>query len=407
MLEKLLFMAIESNDTITINPSSITIVINVVVMRRRRKVAGSGSGFSKLGILVGFMDTSFERQIDLVVNIRTAQRLDKTLAQLVPKELGISRSRVQELIISGAVSDSEGKFLDDPSSRTYFGQKVIILLPRPQALDLLPENIKLDILYEDTDLLVVNKSAGMIVHPAPGVYNGTLVNALLYHCGSSLSGIGGVKRPGIVHRIDKDTSGLLVVAKTNLAHLELAKQFFQHSAERKYLAFAYGCPSKLDRKLKQLPGVTFEASDQMKVVGNICRHKVNRKKMTVSENTGRYALTRIRVKKFFGIKTSPVASLLECKLETGRTHQIRVHLNYTGYNIIGDQTYKARKRTNLGPSKEINFSVQNFKRQALHAATLGFAHPKTNEWLSFSSTLPVDMKNLLSSLERLNESFLI
>ena len=351
------------------------------------------------------MDNSFAQKIDLVVNIKTAQRLDKMLAQLIPEELGISRSRVQELIASGAVSDSGGNLLYDPSSKTYFGQKVIILLPYPKELDLSSENIKLDILYEDLDLLVVNKPAGMVVHPAPGAYNGTLVNALLYHCGETLSGIGGVKRPGIVHRIDKDTSGLLVVAKTNLAHLGLAKQFFQHSVERKYLAFAYGCPSNFDRKLNQLPGVTFGAKDQIKVVSRISRHKINRKKMAVSENSGRHAVTRIWVKKYFGIKTLPVASLLECQLETGRTHQIRVHLNYTGHSIIGDQTYKARKRTSLGPFKDINFFVDNFKRQALHAATLGFFHPKTNEWLSFSVALPEDMENLLSSLERLNESF--
>ena len=376
-------------------------------MRRTRRVTGSVGGLFKLGMLVGFMNNSFAQQIDLVVSINTAQRLDKTLAQLIPKELGISRSRVQELIISGSVSESNGNLLSDPSSKTYFGQKVIILLPHPEALDLLSENIKLDILYEDDDLLVVNKAAGMVVHPAPGAYNGTLVNALLYHCGESLSGIGGVKRPGIVHRIDKDTSGLLVVAKTNLAHSGLAKQFFQHTVERKYLAFAYGCPSTLDRKLKQLPGVTFEANDQMKVVGKICRHKVNRKKMTVSETSGRHAITRIRIKKYFGIKNSPTASLLECQLETGRTHQIRVHLNYTGHSIIGDQTYRARKRTSLGPSKDINLCVDNFKRQALHATTLGFVHPKTNEWLSFSATLPKDMKLLYSSLEGLNECFLL
>ena len=400
-------MAMASKDTITINPASITTVINVVDMRRIRSVVGSGGIFSKLGMLVGFMDSSFAKQIDLIVSTATAQRLDKTLAQLIPKELGISRSRVQELILTGAVLEPNGKFLYDPSSKTYFGQKVIILLPNPKVLDILSENIQLDILYEDADLLVVNKAAGMVVHPAPGAHNGTLVNALLYHCGESLSGIGGVKRPGIVHRIDKDTSGLLVVAKTNLAHSGLAKQFFQHSVERKYLTYAYGCPSNFDRKLKQLPGVTFEAKDQIRVMSKICRHKVNRKKMAVSDTSGRHAVTRIRVKKYFGIKTSPSASLLECQLETGRTHQIRVHLNYMGHSIIGDQTYKARKRTSLGSSKDINFCVDNFKRQALHAATLGFVHPKTNEWLSFSSAPPKDMENLLSSLERLDEPFTI
>lgn len=374
-------------------------------MRRIRRFVGSSACFSKLGVLFDFMDNSFAKKIHLVVNTNTAQRLDKTLAELIPKELGISRSRIQELIIGGAVLNADGKFLYQPSSKTHFGQKVIVLLPPPHALDLLPEDVKLDILYEDSDLLVINKVAGMVVHPAPGLYRGTLVNALLYHCGETLSGIGGVKRPGIVHRIDKDTSGLLVVAKTNIAHAGLAKQFFQHSVERRYIAFAYGCPSSFDSKLKLLSGITFEAKDQMKVVSKIGRHKVNRKKMAVSLNSGRHAVTRIQVKKFFGVKNSPMASLLECQLETGRTHQIRVHLSYIGHSIIGDQTYRARKRTSLGPSKDSTFHVDNFKRQALHAATLGFVHPKTNEWLSFSSALPDDMENLLGFLEQSADSF--
>ena len=402
LLVILLFIEIDSSDTIKINPSSITIAINVVDMRRTRILKGSCGGFSKLGILVGFMDNSFAQKIELVVNIKTAQRLDKTLAQLIPKELGISRSRVQELITNGAVSSVNGNFLNNPSSKTHFGQQVTILVPHPNASEVLSENIKLDIFYEDADLLVVNKPAGMVVHPAPGAHSATLVNALLYHCGESLSGIGGVKRPGIVHRIDKDTSGLIVVAKTNLAHSGLAKQFFQHSVERKYLTFAYGCPSSFDRKLTQLSGVSFEAKGQIKMVGKIGRHKVNRKKMAVFESSGRHAVTRIRVKKYFGTKSSPVASLLECQLETGRTHQIRVHLNYMGHGIIGDQTYKARKRTNFVTYKEINSYADSFKRQALHAATLGFFHPKTNKWLSFSSALPKDMESLLSSLEQLN-----
>lgn len=397
-----MLIAIESSETITINPISITIVINVVDMRRTRRVVGSGGGLFKLGILVGFMVDSFKKQVDLVVDIKTAQRLDKTLAQLIPKDLGISRSRVQDLIIGGSVSDSDGNSLFDPSSKTYFGQKVIIFFPPPSLLEVLPENIELDIVFEDADLLVVNKMAGMVVHPAPGAQRGTLVNALLYHCGESLSGIGGVKRPGIVHRIDKDTSGLLVVAKTNLAHLGLAKQFSQHTVERKYLAIAYGYPSNFDHRLRKLPGVTFEANNKMKIVSKICRHKLNRKKMAVSAHLGRHAVTRISVKKYFGTKVSPVASLLECQLETGRTHQIRVHLNYTGHSIIGDQTYRARKRTSLGSSKEIKFCVDSFKRQALHAVTLGFVHPKTNEILSFSSELPNDMETLLKSLEGLN-----
>ena len=245
----------------------------------------------------------------------------------------------------------------------------------------------------------------MVVHPAPGSHNATLVNALLFHCGKSLSGIGGIKRPGIVHRIDKDTSGLLLVAKTDLAHTRLAKQFFLHNVERKYIAFVYGSPSKLDERLRHLPGLAFDPEGKIKIVSKIGRHKVDRKRMAVHQNSGRFASTNLQVTQIFGTKNSPVASLLECQLETGRTHQIRVHLDFLGHGIIGDKIYKSRKRVNVAKSKDINTVLSGFSRQALHAATLGFYHPKTKQWLSFYSEIPTDMRELHDYLQRFNNEF--
>jgi 23S rRNA pseudouridine1911/1915/1917 synthase len=348
------------------------------------------------------MNKSFVKKINLVNNITKVERLDKILAQIIPEELGISRSRIQELMSVGAVVDSRGNYLKDPSAKSYVGQEVSIFLSEAEQSEIGSENIKLNIIYEDQDLLVVNKPAGMVVHPAPGSYSGTLVNALLYHCGESLSGIGGIKRPGIVHRIDKDTSGLLVVAKTNAAHIGLSKQFFEHTIERKYLAFVYGCPSRLDKNLNKLTGIVLQDNNQIKISNKISRHKNDRKKMAVHDELGRHAVTTISVKKTFGFKKSPVASLLECVLETGRTHQIRVHLNYLGHSIIGDQTYKSRKRTKISSSKRINDCVNDFSRQALHAAVLGFIHPINKEHLCFRADIPDDIQELLKNLEEIN-----
>ena len=397
-------IAIDSNETIKTKPHIITIVITAVNMRRMRNPAGSEGIFSIFELLGGFMTKSFVEKIDLCVTSRTSLRLDKTLTQIIPEELKLSRSRIQGLITSGAVSDVNGKLLTDPALKAHFGLKIRILLPEPDELELLPEDIALDIVYEDAELLIVNKPAGMVVHPASGVRNGTLVNALLFHCGKSLSGIGGVKRPGIVHRIDKDTSGLLVVAKTDLAFAGLASQFRQHSVDRKYLAFVHGTLSQFDRKLKKVSGVVFESDGRIRVSGRIGRHKLHRKKMAVLENLGRHATTRILVTKSFGTKDSKIASLIECQLETGRTHQIRVHLHHLGHSIIGDQTYGNTKKSNLHKFKQINQTIDNLKRQALHAATLGFFHPKTNEWLSFSSKVPADMAALYYSLDQLNKN---
>ena len=249
-------------------------------MRRIRNPAGSEGMFSIFELLDDFMTKSFVEKIDLCITSRTSLRLDKALTEIIPEELKLSRSRVQALITSGAVSDINGKLFPDPSVKVHFGLKIRISLPQIDELELLPENIELDIVYEDSELLIVNKPAGMIVDPASGVRNGTLVNALLFHCGNTLSGIGGIRRPGIVHRIDKDTSGLLVVAKTDLAYAGLASQFQRHKVERKYIAFVYGALSKLDQRLKRVSGLVFEPDGRIRFSGKIGRHKFHRKKKT-------------------------------------------------------------------------------------------------------------------------------
>ena len=347
-----------------------------------------------------FMCRSFKKTIKVVVNDELAQRLDKTLTQLIPEEFCVSRSRIKELMTIGSVKNSLGETLTDPSAKSFFGQQITIVLPPLGDSEISPENIKLDILYEDSELLVVDKPAGMVVHPAPGSLTGTLVNALLFHCGISLSGIGGIKRPGIVHRIDKDTSGLLVVAKTDFAHQKLSQQFFKHSVQRKYIAFVFGRPSNLDRRLKKMHSFDFETNNSMRIYGKIARHKTNRKRMAVYKDIGRDAVTKVKVKDSFGPKDNPIASLLECVLETGRTHQIRAHLNYIGHNIIGDQMYKSRKQMNLSSYPEIDMIIKGLRRQALHAASLGFLHPQNGEWLDFTSKIPPDIKALSDTLEK-------
>ena len=326
--------------------------------------------------------------------------------QIMPEKFKLSRSRIQKLIISGAVSDLNGNLLTDPAFKPQRGLLVSVVLPQPEAVDILPEDVQLNVVYEDIDLLVVNKAAGMIVHPSAGIKTGTLVNALLFYCGNSLSGINGVKRPGIVHRLDKDTSGLIVIAKNDQTHYGLANQFAKRTVERKYLAIIHGFLSRAEKRLNKLPGIIFEPNGRIKISSLIGRDKFDRKKMAVQENSGRNAVTRILVKKKYGPIEAPVASLVECKLETGRTHQIRVHLSFLGHSIVGDQIYRASKKAREFHNGKGNFDiVKNFNRQALHAATLGFFHPRTNEWLSFSSKMPDDIMQLQKILENLGCSY--
>lgn len=298
-------------------------------------------------------------------------RLDVFLRQELPQ---VSRAAVQRLIAGGNVGTDE-IVLCDKDFKVRENDSYTVTVPPPQEAEPRPEDIALDIVYEDDDLLVVNKPAGMTVHPAPGAYSGTLVNALLFHCRDSLSGVGGVKRPGIVHRIDKDTSGLLVVAKNDAAHQGLAEQFFVHSIERTYYAVVYGAP--------QPPAGT--------VCGNIARSRFDRKKMALVQSGGKTAVTHYKILATNGGEVS----LLQCNLETGRTHQIRVHMSSKGCSLVGDKLYEKSGKTKLNLPADIKDYVNNFPRQALHAASLGFAHPRSGQKMSFAADFPPDMRELL------------
>jgi 23S rRNA pseudouridine1911/1915/1917 synthase len=309
------------------------------------------------------------------------ERLDRVLAGAWPD---LSRSRIQALIREGHVGanhpEAGGETITDPSYRVKPGQAFEAAVPEAAEAVVEAQAIELEIVHEDDDLLVIDKPAGMVVHPGPGRPDATLVNALLAHCGKSLSGIGGVKRPGIVHRLDKDTSGLIVVAKNDTAHQALSRQFQARTIARAYLAVVWGVPA---------PPVG-------EIEGNIGRHPKNRKKMTVLTGArGRPALTRYRVLK----RADNIASLVECRLATGRTHQIRVHMTHLGHPLVGDPTYgratAARLKSLSAEAREV---VQNLHRQALHARLIGFDHPRTGKPLEFESGLPEDLKIVIDCL---------
>lgn len=324
-------------------------------------------------------------------------RLDKALARDVPEEASLSRSRLMKMIADGLVL-LDGAPVTDPKARVAEGQVYALTLEPAVDVDTLAENIPLTVVWEDNDLIVVDKPAGMVVHPAPGSWTGTLVNALLHHFGGNLSGVGGEKRPGIVHRIDKETSGLLVVAKSDRAHHGLAAQFEAHSVNRRYLAVVNGAPDAADPRLRGIKGASFEPGNILRIATNLARHKTDRQRQAVFfDGVGRHAVTRARTLETYGVP--PVAALVECWLETGRTHQIRVHMAHAGHGLIGDPTYGGKRKVSekaLGAAAVA--AVAAFPRQALHAATLGFNHPVTGEALEFSSDLPADLKELLTSL---------
>lgn len=312
----------------------------------------------------------------------------------MPVEAALSRSRLARMIEEGAVS-RDGLTLRDGKSRVAEGETYRIQLDPAVTVETLAEDIPLTVIWEDEDLIVIDKPAGMVVHPAPGSPHGTLVNALLFHCGDSLSGIGGERRPGIVHRIDKDTSGLLVVAKSDRAHHGLARQFEDHSVARRYLAVVHGMPQAGDPRLRGLRGISTEAGGILRIATELARHKTDRQRQAVVwDGGGRHAVTRVRVIEDY----KGAAALVECWLETGRTHQIRVHMAYAGHGLIGDQTYGGTRRLApkvFGPAAEL---ANAFPRQALHAATLGFDHPVTGQRLDFSSPLPADFAALVAAL---------
>ena len=320
-------------------------------------------------------------------------RLDKALAAAVPEDAALSRSRLMKMIADGAVQ-RDGVAITDPRARVRAGEVYVLLLAPAVKIAAQPEDIALAVVWEDADLIVIDKPAGMVVHPAPGTPSGTLVNALLHHCGDSLSGIGGARRPGIVHRIDKDTTGLLVVAKSDRAHHGLAAQFAAHSVNRHYLALVHGVPSAHDPRLRGLKGVSFEPGGILKIATGLARHRTDRQRQAVVWGEGRHAVTRARVEADF----HGGAALVNCWLETGRTHQIRVHMAYAGHGLIGDQTYGGKRRLSPKLFGAAADPGNGFARQALHAATLGFAHPVTGEALEFTSPLPADMAALIAAL---------
>jgi 23S rRNA pseudouridine1911/1915/1917 synthase len=296
-------------------------------------------------------------------------RLDRVLAVLVPT---LSRERVKALISSGQV-EGPGGLARDPSAKAKVGQSFTLTIPAPRAAHNEAQDIPLDIVFEDDHLLIVDKPAGLVVHPAAGNFDGTLVNALLHHCAGRLSGIGGVARPGIVHRIDKDTSGLLVVAKTDRAHEGLAAQFAAHSIDRRYVAIVSGLP--------KTGSGTVDAA--------LARSPANRKKIAiVAADRGKRAVTHWTLQ-----EPLKQAALVECRLETGRTHQIRVHMASIGHPLVGDPVYGRPREAHKGLLKELNFA-----RQALHAGFLGFIHPISGEALKFHSPNPSDIQQLLSAL---------
>lgn len=321
-------------------------------------------------------------------------RLDKALAKSVPEGEALSRSRLARLIAQGAVRVA-GDVVTDQKARIADDTEVEITLEEAVAVDTLPEPMALEIVHEDADLLVVNKPAGLVVHPAPGTPNGTLVNGLLHHFGGDLSGVGGEKRPGIVHRIDKDTSGLLVVAKSDRAHHGLADQFAAHSVERRYIALCHGAPDAADPRLRGLRGVNFEGK-RLKITTQLARHKTDRQRQAVLFDGGRHAVTRLAVEEDFG-----AVACISAQLETGRTHQIRVHAAHIGHALIGDQTYGGRRRVSAKTyGTALAEALNGFPRQALHAETLGFEHPVSGAMLRFAAQVPEDMAALLDQLRR-------
>jgi 23S rRNA pseudouridine1911/1915/1917 synthase len=313
------------------------------------------------------VDAGVEVKHALIQPEMTGWRLDRALAAALPL---LSRERLKILISAGAVRIGD-RVVRDPASKVMGACDVAVAVPLPTAAASAAQDIPLMIAYEDEHLIVVDKPAGLVVHPACGNLDGTLVNALLHHCRGSLSGIGGVERPGIVHRIDKDTSGLMVAAKSDRAHAGLAAQFADHSIDRRYRAIVVGRPRPIEGRIE----------------GNVGRSSGNRKKMAVvGAGQGKHAVTHYRT--LTGLDD---AALVECRLETGRTHQVRVHMASIGHPLLGDPVYG--RSNQRGAVKDLGF-----RRQALHAARLGFRHPITRQSLSFDSNMPADMQELFSHL---------
>ena len=324
-----------------------------------------------------------DKTIEFLINKKNnGERLDVFLSNEIKN---LTRSYIKKLIEKNKVKLNK-VINTSPSTKIKTNDKIIIDIIEEENHKLVSSKIKLDVVYEDKDFLIVNKPKGMVVHPGAGNYKDTLVNALIYKYKNSLSNINGNSRPGIVHRIDKETSGLLVVAKTNLSHSNLGKQFSDHSIKRKYQCLAWGVVRPLSGRIEAL----------------ISRNKKNRQLMTVSDINGKKAITNYKTIKVFNIKDVPRISLIECELETGRTHQIRVHLKYKGASLLGDKQYGKKNIKFKKINKEFFNVLLQLGGQALHAQTLEFIHPSRKKWVSFESKLPYDFKKMLDLLNNLS-----
>ena len=302
------------------------------------------------------------------------------------RENSLSRTRIKNLILKEKLK-LNNKIIISPSKKISSGDKIDLEIPKPKEASLKPYDFKLDIIYEDKDLLVINKPAGIIMHPGAGNYNNTIVNALMNYCGNNLSTIGDEYRPGIIHRIDKDTSGLVVIAKNNLTHENLSIQFNKHTITRVYQLLVWG-------KLRPQSG---------RINTLITRSSKNRQLMEVGISKGKKAITNYKTLETFENDKTPTLSLVECKLETGRTHQIRVHMSHKGNNILGDKKYKKKFKKLKNIDKKLENLIYKLDRQFLHAKTLGFKHPTTEEELEFTSILPQELENILKMLRNTNK----
>jgi 23S rRNA pseudouridine1911/1915/1917 synthase len=323
------------------------------------------------------------KTIEFLVNKKNdGERLDIFLSKEITS---LTRSYIKKLIEKNNVKLN--KIINiAPSTKVKINDEIVINIVEEESCEIVPKNIKLNVIFEDKDILIINKPKGMVVHPGAGNYRNTLVNALIYKYKNDLSNINGGFRPGIVHRIDKETSGLLVIAKNNLSHSNLGKQFSDHSIKRKYKCLAWGVIRPLNGRIETL----------------ISRNKKNRQLMTVSEFNGRRAITNYKTIKVFNIKDIPKISLLECELETGRTHQIRVHLKYKGTSLLGDKQYGKKNIKFKKINTDFFSKLSKLNGQALHAQTLEFIHPTKKNWVSFSSNLPMDFKKTLDLLNNLS-----
>ncbi len=322
--------------------------------------------------------------IKLIVN---ENEIDQRVDVFINKqENSLSRTRIKNLILKEKLKINNSIIIN-PSKKLNIRDKIQLEIPEPEKASLKPYNYKLNIVYEDDDLLVIDKSAGISMHPGAGNYNKTIANALMNYCGKSLSNIGDELRPGIVHRIDKDTSGLIVVAKNNISHEHLSNQFNKHTIKRIYQALIWG-------KLRPQNGI---------IETLITRSSKNRQLMEVSFNKGKKAITNYKTLEIFENKNSPTLSLIECKLETGRTHQIRVHMSHKGNNILGDKKYKKKFKKIKNINLDLEKMILNLNRQFLHAKILGFIHPKSRKELKFISNLPQELEKILKNLRKLSK----